>query len=80
MGMTLGQFREMTKDMTDDTPMVSQSSNSMEMGGAVTDAYVTIRGMEKRREHFRDAFDGTNYSSEVYHFNDDGEPVIYVRG
>jgi hypothetical protein len=78
--MDLASFREKTKDMPGSTMLVSPTSNSMEMSDSIEDAHISIKKMSKKVEHFRDAFDGGHYSSEVWSDDGKGEDVIYVRG
>lgn len=79
MKLTVGQLKELIKDMPDETPVISRDSN-YELGGAMTQlsSYgVKIENYSLVKRHFRDDFDGTNYSKEVYqHDKENGKPAL----
>lgn len=78
--MTLGELKELTKHMSDDTLLIAVDSN-YELRGAYTDTHAKIARCKKVRQSFRDDFDGTHYSTEVYEYTQDGdgqEVVIFL--
>lgn len=81
MQLTVGKLRELTKDLPDSTVVVSRDDN-YELRGAITelsDSRARVRKFRKKTEWFRDDFDGTNYSCEVYvHDEENGTEMLYI--
>lgn len=79
--LTLGELRELTKDMPDNTPIVSVNSN-YELRGAITDVSkyaIKRQKMKKVTRYFRDDFDGTVYPHDIYvHASNDEKNTIDV--
>lgn len=81
MALTVGELKEMLKDMPDDTPIVKRDSN-FELRGAITQASkydLSIQSYRSERQTFMDAFDGTAYQHEVFIMDDEnGKPMLMV--
>ncbi|AMM44989.1 hypothetical protein SP15_189 [Bacillus phage SP-15] len=79
--LTLGEFIEMTKDLPRGTKIVAPTSNTMEMGYSLVDANCRLVSIKKETKHFKDAFDHTPYSVEVYQQDKtSNEQVILIQG
>lgn len=81
MGLTVGKLKELIKDLSDDTAVVSRDSN-YELKGAITDmsAYrIKVRKFRKEKRGFRDDFDGTSYQCDVYVPDEEnGKEMLYI--
>ena len=68
MPLTIGDLKDILKDLPDETPVVALDDN-FELGGAVTDVsayHIGIKKYRKESRRFTDAFDGTTYRKESY--------------
>lgn len=68
MKLTVGRLKELIKNLPDDTPVVSRDNN-YELHGAITemsDYGVSVKKFSKEKQWFRDDFDGTPYSHDVF--------------
>ena len=80
MSLTVGKLKEILKDLPDDIPVVQESVNC-EMRGAITQKSkysIAIRKYRKERASFRDGFDGTRYTSEIYVMDEEGEKMLHM--
>lgn len=77
--LTVGKLKKILEKYDDDIKIVTISSN-YEMRGSIVDAGIREIRCRKERKQFKDDFDGTIYSSEVYCFDDNGEKAIYISG
>lgn len=79
--LTLKEFREQTKDMPETTKIVAYTDD-MEVRNAIRDAHMSKIKVTPGKVDCRDAFDGTNFSVDVYKRSDEeaAEEVIYIRG
>lgn len=76
--MNLGQLRKMIEHLGDDVEIITNTSN-FEMSGSWVKAYgIQLVKVRKDSQQFRDAFDGTNYSAEVFIPDEDGIEVLKV--
>lgn len=76
--MTLGEFREKTAHLSDDVEFITTSDN-YEMGHNWVKAHgVSIVKVKIEKRNFRDDFDGTPYSAEVYIPSDDGVEMLKI--
>lgn len=73
--MDLGQFRKMTEHLPDDVELISTSDN-YEMKNNLVAARVETVKVRKELKEFRDDFDGTRYSSEVYVRDENGKEAL----
>lgn len=78
--MNVGELKAIIKDMDDNVEVVARAHN-FELGEAIVSARAHETKWRKEREQFRDAFDGTNYTTEVYKpDHENGEKVLYIVG
>jgi hypothetical protein len=75
--------KELAKELlkNPDMPVIVQTSNTMEQGQSKVDLkYVRTGHYKKVNKQFRDAFDGINYSSEIWGYaeHSDENAVICV--
>jgi hypothetical protein len=77
--LTVGKLKKILEKYDDDVKIVTISDN-YEMRGSIVDASVCEIRCRKEMKRFKDDFDETWYSAEVYCFDDNGEKVIYIRG
>lgn len=76
--MDLGEFRKITKDLPDTTEFITVSDN-YEMGHVwVKAGRVSVVKVKPEKRHFRDDFDGTPYSADVYVPSDDGVDMLKI--
>lgn len=76
--MNLGDFRKMTEHLPDSTEFVSHTDN-FEMGNSLVKANsVRLIKVKETTRQFRDAFDGTLYSSTVYVPSDEGIEMLKI--
>jgi hypothetical protein len=80
MILTVGELKKFLEGYDDNVKIVTSSSN-YELRGECVDAKVREVKFSKKTRQFRDDFDGTNYSSDVYTTDkEDGEQVIWILG
>jgi hypothetical protein len=81
MPLTVGKLKELIKDLSDDTVVVSRDDN-YELRGAITELStysVQLKKFRKETRWFRDDFDGTNYPSDVYvPDKENGKEMLYI--
>ena len=81
--MTLGEkikeLQAIEKEYGAGITIVSKSDDYELRGSYVDDnTKVTIIKMTKRERNFRDDFDGTRYTKEVYEYNENGNNVVLL--
>ena len=76
--MNLGQFREQTKNLSDDVELIATSDNFELRGNWVTLVTLMLPRQKKNLKVYG-RFDHTSYSKEVYIPNEDGEVVIKYK-
>lgn len=81
MPLTIGKLKELIKDLSDDTVVVSRDDN-YELKGSITEksAYgIEVKKFKKEQRWFKDDFDGTNYPCDVFVRDDEeGEEMLYI--
>lgn len=78
--MTLDEFKVMTKDLPGDTPIITQTDNSMEMGHSLVKAKISKITVTASRGDFRDAFDNEAYSADIFKYDPEGKSALIIRG
>lgn len=77
--MTLGELRKLTEHLSDDTLIITTSVNYELNGSMVESGKIRLIKAGKRNKSFRDDFDGTSYTKEIYVYDDEeGEDVLYI--
>ena len=76
--MTLGDLRKLTKDLPDDTKIITISDNFELEGNMVEARSVSLAKVRQEKKWFTDDFDYTDYCSTVYVYDDDGEDALYI--
>lgn len=74
---TVGELKEVIKDLPDDMKLVMYKSN-METSGYQNAIYASVEAMASETKHTWDRFDGTNYDYEVYTDSKDGEKCLKI--
>ncbi len=77
--MTVGQLKEFLNKYPNETKIISISSN-YEMNNSKCNAIVSEIRCTKEVKQFRDDFDGTIYSAQIYNYDDNGEITILIKG
>lgn len=76
--MKLGELRKKTAHLSDDVEIISVSDNFEMSGSWVKATGVEVVKVKKESASFKDAFDGTKYSSEIYKPDENGEEVLKI--
>lgn len=77
---TVGELKEMIKDLPDDMKLVMYKSN-METSGYQNSVYTSVEDMVSKKKHTYDRFDGISYDYEVYignKNNENGEKCLKI--
>jgi len=76
--MNVRELKEVLNQLDDDSKVITNSSNYEQQGSYVS-AVASIGNYIKVKEKFKDDFDGSSYSSEVYIKSKDGKKIICIR-
>lgn len=76
--MKLGELRKLTAHLGDDVEIITSSDN-YELRNSWVESYgIRLVKVSKVTEDFRDDFDGTNYSKEVFVPDENGIEVLKI--
>lgn len=77
---TVGELRNHIKDLPDDTPVLSLTSNTMEIGQEyVTGVSINVEKYVPEKISCYDAFDGMDYTTTVYRENKSGISCLVIN-
>lgn len=64
----------------DPEAIIIKRSDNFEQGNSMVGVrnFVESKDGELREEHFRDAFDGTNYTSKVWRTSGGNQPIVRI--
>ena len=76
---TVGELKKFLENLDDNMPLVTVSDN-FELRGAIVEGsyYPIVEKFRTEKRWFRDAFDYTDYATEVYIEDDNGKECLLV--
>ena len=76
--MKLGELRKLTEHLGDDVEIITTSDNYELNHAWVESRGIRIVKVSKENKTFRDDFDGTSYSKEVFFPDENGKEVLKI--
>lgn len=76
--VTLGELRKLTEHLSDDVEIITNESIHEMRGSKVKARGIRLMKVRKENQTFKDDFDGTSYSVEVFVPDQDGEEMLYI--
>lgn len=75
---TVGELKEFIKNLDDNMPLISTSSNFELQSSVVSGVRVSVEKFSTEKQQFVDAFDHTVYYEEVYVSNKNGTECLRI--